>query len=111
MYGVMFALPLLVTGSLRMPRVSGYALGEHHDRAVWAAVITGVAALSSVVMLAMSRRRPLTFTFFALPLTLCLAAAGTLAWTSSPGGRINHPELQGPEDLQPSSHGSGEHGH
>jgi hypothetical protein len=81
------------------PRTSATALSEHHVRALVASGLFVVVAAVGVTAAIFARRNG-TFSrrsVLALLATTTLAG-GALAWTGLAGGRINHPELQGPND-------------
>lgn len=84
-----------------MPRTSNKALSSHH---VWAIVSTSLVAIAAVIALIVflrARKRGGTFErgSIAVVLVTAIMASAALAWTGLAGGRVNHPELQEPGDL------------
>lgn len=87
----------VVTG---MPRTSAKALEDHHVNAVVATSVMGTVLIATIVAMVMHKRRGLHPRWsLAMLLATTLVASGTFAWTGLAGGRINHPELQKPGDL------------
>jgi hypothetical protein len=89
----------VITGS---PRSSAKALSEHHVRALVACGFSTVAAAAVIGAAVSTRRRRGSYSRQAIIMVMlaALAMAGTLVWTGQAGGRINHPELQGPLDRE-----------
>lgn len=82
-----------------LPRTSDVALSQHHGRAVIASALVGVAAVVGVAIFIVARKRGRFGRDLAVVGFIAAAAAsGALAFTGLAGGRINHPELQGPSD-------------
>jgi hypothetical protein len=84
-----------------LPRTSGRALTQHHVGAVVAAVLATVATSVACIVAALGRKRGAYSRRWLLALLAVNgAAAVALAWTGLAGGRINHPEIQGPADRE-----------
>jgi len=83
------------------PHTSGHALSEHHVRGVVAISAVGVAATAGVVALFMARKSSGSYStrLVTVLLVLLIGASAALGWTGLAGGRISHPELQLPGDL------------
>jgi hypothetical protein len=82
------------------PRTSGKALSQHHMRGLVAVAFAVMASVSGVVAFVLARKRgSFSRRSVALVLVMTIGAAGGLVWTGEAGGRINHPELQRPGDL------------
>jgi len=82
------------------PRTSGKALMQHHVRSLYAtalAVITGIFAAITFVK-ARNSAGNYSGRWLKVVLITTLLTLGALAWTGLAGGRINHPELQQPDD-------------
>lgn len=83
------------------PRTSARALTAHHIAALAASIISGVAAIMTIVAFTLrARRGDYPRWAIALLFAVTLAGAVSLAWTGLAGGRINHPELQEPGDRE-----------
>jgi hypothetical protein len=85
-----------------MAHTSHLALSEHHVRSLWSITLTSVADITWIVAAVVAWRRGGTYPrpmLSALLITTLLAAAA-LAITGNTGGRISHPELQGPTDKE-----------
>jgi hypothetical protein len=83
------------------PRTSGKALSQHHVRGL---VATTFGALSVIIAVASFLRARKNGSYsrasVLMLLVTALGTAASLIWTGQAGGRINHPELQEPGDLQ-----------
>lgn len=81
------------------PQTSGKALTDHHVAGLVATIVAGLALLMTVVTLVLRRRRG-AYPRWAIAALFgtTLATAIGLAWAGLAGGRINHPELQEPDD-------------
>jgi uncharacterized membrane protein len=84
-----------------MPRTSNKALSSHHVWAIVATSLVAIAAVISAVVFLRARKRGGVFdgSSIAVMLAAAIMAAAALAWTGLAGGRVNHPELQEPGDL------------
>lgn len=83
-----------------MPRTSGKALMGHHVAAVVAVSAASIALVATIVVLVVHKRRGFHPRWsIAILFAAMLIASGALVWTGSAGGRINHPEIQKPGDL------------
>jgi hypothetical protein len=82
------------------PRTSGKALSQHHVRGLVAVGFSVIAAVAAVVATVIGRKRGGTYSRLSVAIVLAatVAAAAALMWAGEAGGRINHPELQGPAD-------------
>lgn len=81
-------------------RTSNAALEQHHLRATVASSLVGLAAIVGAIVFIRARGRRFTRPGIAVVLAVAILAAAALAWTGLAGGRINHPELQQPGDLE-----------
>lgn len=89
------------------PGVSEAAIEAHEERALGAAVATGVVgAVALLVLLGFRTRAALPRSATALVLVLALVAGGWMGYVASLGGQINHPEIR---DGSPTSVLGGEH--
>lgn len=82
------------------PRTSARALTQHHIRGVVAAGLCVITSVIAVVGTVRARKRgsPFSQNFLIVVLIAAALSATALTWTGQAGGRINHPELQAPED-------------
>jgi hypothetical protein len=91
-----------------MPRTSNLALEEHHLRATVASSLLGLAVVVAAIVFVRARHRGGAFGRRAVAsvLAVTIAAAAAFAWTGLAGGRVNHPELQHPADVEsgPATH-------
>jgi hypothetical protein len=85
-----------------MPRTSNKALASHHVAAIIATSLVAIAAVIALVVFLRARKRGSTFDrrSIAIMLVAAIMASAALAWAGLAGGRINHPELQEPGDLE-----------
>lgn len=82
------------------PRTSGRALSQHHVRGLIAISLAAITVVLAIVATVKARKNSGFYYKRLLMLVFIAAILSTapLAWTGMAGGRINHPELQLPDD-------------
>jgi hypothetical protein len=82
------------------PQTSARALTQHHVRGLVAVGFVLVTIAIAIVAQVKARKAGGSYprNLLILLLVASILSAAALAWTGQAGGRINHPELQEPED-------------
>ncbi len=83
-------------------RTSNRALTQHHVRSIYAISFAVITAALAVIATLKARKAGGQYPvrWLRVVLIFTVLTLGALGWTGLAGGRINHPELQGPADKE-----------